>query len=130
MLTNAAQYDNNGLPVPITLRFGFDHINITPVSPGASVRVLGVWINLKLRKSFVKSQVRNEIMKAVRVMKYKRLTDEHLLYIFNHVIVPRIDYRMLLTVLSPDELHKCNSAFRSLLKNKIHMSSRAPNYIT
>ena len=69
-------------------------------------------------------------MKAVRVIKYKRLTDEHLLYIFNHVIIPRIDYRMLLTVLSPDELHKSNLAFRSLLKNKIHMSSRAPDYIT
>ena len=74
--------------------------------------------------------MQNEIKKAVQVMKYKCLIDEHLLYIFNHVIIPRIDYRMLLTVLSPDDLYKCNSSFRSLLKNKVHMSSRAPDYIT
>ena len=37
---------------------------------------------------------------------------------------------MLLTVLNPDDLYKCNSSFRSLLKNKVHISSRAPDYIT
>src|SRR6266487_1340949 len=118
LLTNAAKSDNNGLPVLIILKFGSESINITPVLPNTSVRVLGVWINLKLEKSFVRSQVQNEVKKAVKVMKYKRLTDEHLLYIFNHVIISRIDYRMLLTVLSPNDLYKSNSPFRSLLKTK------------
>jgi hypothetical protein len=132
LLTNA-NIDNNDTDNDtsvVTLNFGTEQIKIKPVRQDESVRVLGVWINLKLKKNFVLQQIKSEINSTCRIMKYKRLTDEHLLYVFNHVVIPRISYKMQLTVLSNVELDKCNAPFRALLKNKSYMSSRAPNYIT
>jgi exonuclease III/ribonuclease HI len=130
LLTNANTSDpSNPLATKVTLNFGRERINIQPARTDQSVRFLGVWINLDLKMNFVKAQIKDEVTKNCLIMKRKYLTDEHLLYVHNHVIVPRISYRMQLTVISPSELDKCNAAFRSLLKNKSHMSSRAPNYI-
>ena len=130
LLTNADTTDSlNPASTKVTLKFGREQIHIQPAKTGQSVRFLGVWINLDLQSNFVKAQIREEIVKTCQIMKKKHLTDEHLLYVYNHVVIPRISYRMQLTVINPGDLDKCNAAFRSLLKNKSHFSSWALNYI-
>ena len=62
-------------------------------------------------------------------MKFKRLTDDHLLYIFNKVICSNITYKSQFTVLGESNCEKLNASFRSLFKNKVHLSSRILNYL-
>jgi hypothetical protein len=114
---------------PVTLQFGTDSIVIKPCKPNESTRVLGVWINIKLKHQFVKAQVKDEITKACRLMKFKRLTDQHLLYIFNKVVCPNIAYKLQLTVLGKTVCEKLNAPFHTLFKNKSYLSSHFPNYL-
>jgi len=84
------------------LSFGNEQINIHPVSLKGSTRVLGVWINL------TRSPIR-----------FKRLTDKHLCYIYNHIIFPTIGYKMQLTILSFKQCDKVIKPIIGLIKHKI-----------
>src|SRR3954469_13905568 len=63
LITNAIK---DGFPV--TFQFGTDSIVIKPCKPNESTRMLGVWINIKLKHQFVKVQVKDEITKACQLM--------------------------------------------------------------
>ncbi|CAJ0827291.1 5476_t:CDS:2, partial [Entrophospora sp. SA101] len=113
----------------INLKFGNSTINIKPISKSESVRFLGVWINLNNRKNFVKNQIINEINKSCNMMSRKPLTDKQLIYIFNKIIIPRIEYRAQLTIFTKDEASNFMAIFRKFFKNKLHINSKAPNVI-
>src|SRR2546423_15110045 len=48
-----------------------------------SIRYLGAWISLKNNNSFIITQTRSTISKAINTMRYSKLTDLQLLYIHN-----------------------------------------------
>ena len=63
------------------------------------------------------------------IIKRKPITDKQLLYLYNMVIIPRIEYRTQLTILSKRDCDSIIAPFRQLYKNKIRLSSTAPNAI-
>jgi len=67
--------------------------------------------------------------KAYNVMKYKKLINDQVKYIYNVVLVPRCEYKMLITILSREEIKKLTTQIRKLLRNKIGISNTVPNVI-
>src|SRR6266516_178660 len=114
---------------PIALTFGNEQITITPISYQESTHFLGVWLNLAGNRQFIIQQARDEVLSTVNVLKTKFITDKQLLYIYNMVVIPRIEYRAQLTHLNQRDCDVISAPFRKFFKNKIHLSSSAPNAI-
>src|SRR5204863_273779 len=75
--------------------------NIVALQPyHKSIRYLGAWISLKNNNSFIATQARSTISRAVSTMRYSKLTDLQILYIHNKVLIPQLEYRTQVTVLS------------------------------
>jgi hypothetical protein len=113
----------------INIKFGCQHIKIRPTPKNDSIRVLGVWFNAFHKKSFVLNQVKTEIRNVCNVISRKRITDKHIKYIFNHIIIPRIEYRTQVTIFTENETNQMMVPIRKLFKNKLKFSKSAPNTI-
>jgi hypothetical protein len=74
------------------IKFGSETHIIKPVVTNQSVRILGIWINLDLKPSYVFQQYSNIIQMYNKIIKFKHLTDIQIKYVYNHVIIPRVDY--------------------------------------
>ena len=117
---------HGSIPEIITLRFGSTSIPIKPATLNEYVRILGVWINLN---GFVKNQAKEIVVQFTNAIRQKHITDKQLLYLWNMVIIPTIEYRAQLTALTQNECSKITSIFRRIFKNKLNLSIIAPNAI-
>src|ERR1044071_2020837 len=100
-------------------------VKIEPIN--SVTRVLGVWISMSKSKSYVIDQIKDEITKDCNYLWSKRITDKQMLYIFNTVIVPRLEYKSQLTFISEAKLHSLTAPFRILFKHKLSMNKCSPN---
>ena len=94
-----------------------------------SIRYLGAWISLKNNNSFIANQARSTISRAISTIRYSKLTDLQLLYIHNKVLIPRLEYRTQVTVLSKIQCQSIVTPLVKLFKHKLQMSNTAPNTI-
>ncbi|CAJ0856449.1 16387_t:CDS:2, partial [Entrophospora sp. SA101] len=95
-----------------------------------SIRFLGVWVNAKGSTRHVKNSVHDEIINMESIMKHKHLTDKQILYIFNRVMIPRLEYCLQLTLLSENECKILGAKCRKLFKQKVGLASTVPNAVT
>ena len=114
---------------PITLKFGRERIRITPKKHKESARILDVWVNLDGDRKFVIQQCKNEVIRVANILKRKPLTDKQLLYLWNMVVIPRLEYRSQLMMLKRSDCDNIVSHFRKIFKNKLHLAITAPNAI-
>src|ERR1041385_7064292 len=94
-----------------------------------SIRYLGAWISLKNNNNFIATQARNTMTRSANTMRHSKLTDLQLLYIHNKVLIPQLEYRTQVTVLSKDTCHSIVSPFLKLFKNKLNLARTAPRSI-
>jgi hypothetical protein len=113
----------------VKIVFGNQTIKISPIKKKESLRILGVWFNAYNRKEHIYEQIKLEIDNFTKLLRKKQLTDKHLMYLFNSLILPKIEYRAQLVVFTEEELEKLMSPFRRLFKNKLKFASSAPNVI-
>ena len=57
----------------------------------------------------------------------KKLTPEQIVYIINTVLVPKIEYKTNILILSENEINSLISIIRKLVRNKIGIANTAPN---
>jgi len=82
----------------IPIKFGQ---HIIPIQPSFdAVRFLGVRINIHLKHSFVKKELKMNIRRFVNLTKTKPITNRQFSYITNHVLIPQLLYKMRNTPLS------------------------------
>jgi archaellum biogenesis ATPase FlaH len=62
-------------------------------------------------------------------MKKKRVTDKNLMYLFNALILSKIEYCAQTTVFSEKENDNLMKPFRKMFKNKLSFATSAPNSI-
>src|SRR6266498_2995234 len=74
-------------------------------------------------------QTKDIVKEVVTSLKKKQVTDKQLLYIYNMIIVPRLEYRSQVTFLTENECNSIVSPFRKIFKNKLSISLTAPNSI-
>src|SRR2546423_14976690 len=60
-------------------------------------------------------------------MHYSKLTDLQLLYIHNKVLIPELEYRSQVTVLSKADCDTISSPILSLIKTKLQLARSTPN---
>src|SRR6185369_8010301 len=89
----------------IELEFGNQKIKIKPKGKTESLRILGVWFNIYNDNNFIKQQAFDEVKNlSNNLLKNKCITDKISSYIFNAVILPRIEYRTQTIILSEKRL--------------------------
>src|SRR5204863_8704353 len=88
------QMDPHGIfsPAPITFTVGSSQLTLVSTISRMSICYLSVWINLIKSRSFVINQYRKEISSYCNILRNKRITNKQLLYIYNMVIIPRLEY--------------------------------------
>src|SRR6266540_4951794 len=93
----------------------------------ASERVLGVWITLQRSDRFIIQQIRQEISQVCDTLRHKKVTDKQLLYVFNAVIIPRLEYRSQLIFIPEALCSSLMAPFRKLFKHKLNLNQCIPN---
>src|SRR6266542_423921 len=122
---------NDQLPESREAQFNLPYRSLTikarPVH--ATERVLGVWITLQRSDKFIIPQIKQEISQVCNTLKYKKVTDKQLLYVFNAVVIPRLEYRSQLVFFSEDLCLTLMAPFRKLFKHKLNLNQCIPNAI-
>ncbi|PKY52450.1 hypothetical protein RhiirA4_425285 [Rhizophagus irregularis] len=113
----------------IDINFGSEIRKIKPIKAGESVRILGVWVNLDLNTKFVFNQCKDIIRNYNRIIRKKRVTDLQMKYIYNHVIIPRIEYKSQLTIWNHNQIEQLNKLCRSMFKQKTSLVATIPNSV-
>ena len=113
----------------IDLSFGNEVILIRPNAYKESTRFLGIWINLASDRRFIIEQAKDEVTQFCTTLKTKRITDKQLLYLWNMIVIPRIEYRTQVTHLTSRECSHITSIFQKFFKHKVKLSWTAPNAI-
>ncbi|GES86412.1 ribonuclease H-like domain-containing protein [Rhizophagus clarus] len=113
----------------ILIQFGRDHINIKAKHPCEPTRILGVHFNIENDNRYLISKIKTEVDHLTNLMYKKKITDKHILYIFNRIIIPRIEYWSQVTVLSKKDTENLIIPFRRMFKNKLKFARTAPNAI-
>ncbi|CAB5372051.1 unnamed protein product [Rhizophagus irregularis] len=122
--TNSLSVKDNDI---INIKIGNEKKNIAIVKANQSVRILGVWINLNLDQKFVFNQCKDIIKQYNILVKRKDVTSKQLKYIFNHVILPRIDYKAQLNIWNKVQCDQINRIGRAMFKKKCAVVSTMPN---
>src|SRR3954449_11820582 len=104
-------------PPPHQFRLNTSSFSITSLLPNSSFRFLGVWFSLTNNIPFVKKQCRMEYQLFANKLNRKMLTVRQLTYLHNSVLLPKVKYRMMCTIL-PEPICKTIAApMRKLVKH-------------
>jgi ribonuclease HI len=123
LISNNPQHNNQ----LVQFNINNSNVNIKVEAANTPVRVLGVWMTVNRQKSHIIEQIKKEIDTDVQLLYHKKVTDKQLLYIFNAVIVPRLEYRSQLTFISEAKYESLTAPFRVLFKHKMRMNKNTPN---
>ncbi|GBB94060.1 hypothetical protein RclHR1_22850001 [Rhizophagus clarus] len=104
-------------------------ISVTPISITSSFHFLGVWFNLKGSRDFVKKQIASEYNSFAATLRPARLSAKQVVYLYNTVLIPKLEYRMQVTHLSDKDYYTATRLIRSLVKQKANFSCSLPNSI-
>ena len=117
-------------PSQMTFNISSSHNITVKFTPYAtSIRYLGAWISIKKNDSTVISHARRTINHAVYNMRNACLTDLQLLYIYNKVLIPQLEYRTQMTILTKENCDAISSIFIQLFKAKLNLARSTPNAI-
>ncbi|GBC20729.2 hypothetical protein GLOIN_2v1479662 [Rhizophagus irregularis DAOM 181602=DAOM 197198] len=112
----------------VKIKFGNKDLIIKPADKKGSVRILGVWFNAYNRREHVIAQIREEVRNCCETMILrKKLSDKQMSFIFNVLIIPKIEYHAQMIILTEEECNSLIAPFRMLYKNKIGLARTAPN---
>ncbi|GBC02429.1 hypothetical protein RclHR1_04610015 [Rhizophagus clarus] len=109
--------------------YDISSISITPLSITSSFRFLGVWFNIKGSHDFVKKQIADECNSFATTIHLAKLSAKQVVYLYNSVLIPKLEYRMQVTHLSAVDCYAATRSIRSLVKYKANFSLSLPNPI-
>ncbi|GBB97732.1 hypothetical protein RclHR1_30500001 [Rhizophagus clarus] len=104
-------------------------ISVIPISITSSFQFLGVWLNIKGFRDFVKRQIANECNSFAATLRLAKLTAKQVVYLYNTVLIPKLEYHMQVTHLSDKDCYIATRLVRSLVKQKANFSRALPNSI-
>ncbi|GBB95183.1 hypothetical protein RclHR1_24910004 [Rhizophagus clarus] len=90
---------------------------------------LGVWFNIKGSRDFVKKQIASECNSFAATPRLAKLSAKQVVYLYNTVLIPKLEYRMQVTHLSDRDCYAATRLVHSLVKQKANFSHALPNPI-
>ena len=112
-----------------SINYGHNTYNIKCKDENEPVRYLGVWLSGQRNDKFIINQCKEEIINTTNRLKRKKITSQQVIYVFNAVIIPRIEYRTNLTILNEKICVKVQVPIRKLLRHKSNLVNTLPNTI-
>src|SRR5260363_70527 len=79
-------------------------------------RFLGVWIAVKGCKKSLKSRLKREAVELAHLIKTKEISIDQARYINNKVLLPRLEYKLNLTLLNKQECDKIQNPMLQVVK--------------
>ncbi|GBB93642.1 hypothetical protein RclHR1_22010001 [Rhizophagus clarus] len=104
-------------------------ISVTPISITSLFRFLGVWFNIKGFWDFVKKQIASECNSFAATLRLAKLSAKQIVYLYNTVLIPKLEYRMQVTHLSDRDCYTATRHICSLVKQKANYFCALPNPI-
>ncbi|GBC08731.1 hypothetical protein RclHR1_08350001 [Rhizophagus clarus] len=108
---------------------GVSSISVTSISITSSFWFLGVWFNIKGSRDFVKKQIAGKCNSFAATLRPAKLSAKQVVYLYNTVLIPKLEYRMQVTHLSDRNCYTATRLVRSLVKQKANFSRALPNPI-
>ena len=111
------------------IKYGLNETLIYPEKKDEPTRFLGVWIGANNNKNYVKKQVKRDVEIIHSLAKGKTITAEQMTYVINAVAIPRIEYKMNITIFNKKEADESTTKLRKLLRYKIGITNTSPNVL-
>ncbi|GBB86208.1 hypothetical protein RclHR1_12650001 [Rhizophagus clarus] len=135
LISNSLPLTTTSAILPVEFRLFLSSLNdvssisVTPLSITSSFRFLGVWFNIKGSRDFVKKQIASECNSFAATLRLAKLSAKQVVYLYNSVLIPKLEYRMQVTHLSASDCYAATRSIRSLVKHKANFSRSLPNPI-
>ena len=82
------------------ITMGSDKATVVALPPHVPARYLGVWYKTNKGNSHTTNIVVAEIAKFTRLTNFKKVTNAHITYLCNTVLLPKLEYILSITFLS------------------------------
>ncbi|GBC38877.2 RNA-directed DNA polymerase from mobile element jockey-like [Rhizophagus irregularis DAOM 181602=DAOM 197198] len=105
------------------------NIIVTPIPMSSSFQFLGVWFNINDSRNFIRQQLKRECNSFSATLCPAKLTVQQVVYLYNTVLIPKLNYRMQVMHLSEAECSTITSSVRALVKHKAKLSRSVPNVV-
>ncbi|CAB4436858.1 unnamed protein product [Rhizophagus irregularis] len=119
------------LPNPVThinIEFG-STISVPLLAKHKATRILGVHFNADDCHSQSVKKIYNTINYVTMLIRKKKLTHDHVIYVINKVIIPRIEYLSQHFMLSINQCNKINISLRSTIKHSLNLPKSTFNSV-
>ncbi|EXX64534.1 hypothetical protein RirG_141810 [Rhizophagus irregularis DAOM 197198w] len=88
-----------------------------------SFRFLGVWFNLSASSRFVHNQTTSMVKDMAALLSPKKLLAHHVAYLYNIILLPRLEFRLQITLFAESTTNRMVSPMLSLIRQKAGLAS-------
>ena len=100
---------------------------ISPQKTKDPIRILGIWISENSILTPNRQKIITDTLLITKALKSKYTTGQMASYIYNKVLLPRIEYKLQTTFLTPNMLKITQRIINSTLKYKFDLEKTIPN---
>src|ERR1043166_9604512 len=111
-------------PLPPNQQFvtmGKNHNKVYAVKKSQDIRFLGVWVNSSLTYTNNIKRIQRVIHDFINAIKFKKATIAQFRYIYNNVIILKIEYLHQITKLNASQCHKIER--KTMLKTSFRITN-------
>ncbi|GBC19763.2 reverse transcriptase family protein [Rhizophagus irregularis DAOM 181602=DAOM 197198] len=101
-------------------------LSLSSLSLNTSFRFLGVWFSLSASSAFVLKQARSMVKDMAALLGPKKLLAQHVAYLYNAVLLPRLEFRLQTTLFSDSTIHSIVKPMFSVLRRKAGLAATTP----
>ncbi|GES73345.1 ribonuclease H-like domain-containing protein [Rhizophagus clarus] len=96
-------------------------INITTTGRNEGERILGVYVNAFNKSSPTYKKMKKTVNHFAFLLRRKRITHNHIIYIVNKILIPILEYRSQFQIFSFKECEALMSPIKKIFKNSLHL---------
>ncbi|GBC14859.1 RNA-directed DNA polymerase from mobile element jockey-like [Rhizophagus irregularis DAOM 181602=DAOM 197198] len=101
-------------------------LTLKALALSTSFRFLGVWFNLSASSRFVHNQTVSMVKDMAALLSPKKLLAQHVAYLYNIVLLPRLEFRLQSTLFAESTINRMVSPMLSLIRQKAGLASVTP----
>ena len=111
------------------IQMGTDNAKVFAKKLGEETRFLGVWLNATMENKKSIARIHKSLEDFIPTTRCKKATLAQLVYIYNNVIIPKIEYLHKITHLSESQCHTLERKAIAYLKNRASLLRTASDNI-
>jgi len=105
----------------------FDDTGITALPHNTPLKYLGAWYTANGKHTHIQKLIIQEATTNLKKLTFARITEKQAIYITNHVIIPRLQYRLLSSYLNSTQIKDIKRTYLNIVKQKGKLAKGVPN---